>query len=386
MTVRSNSPFLVPCSLFLLLLLQAGCRCPESTPSVCQVEGAPLTLPSPRGTPRLLSLARQGDTTVASWIDGEGARANVTVTRLDDRGRIVGRVEHLGAGGPPLMAAVATHQGKVAVTWMTGTPKRAKIYGAVLVNNQPLTMEVATIGPRTDPGVAFVGGQPWAIWASERAVWARPIRQDAAGPVRLVAPQQDAFWPLMVPLKDSVALTYVTARSGFDMRLARSKKVQDLSRSSTWRVPQRLHLRQVEPAMASDGADVVLAWSQVLPAAEPGKSSAPHIKMARLGAGGRLVYYDGAVKGLGPAVAPAAGGAVAVAWVRPMAAGKARLRFGMVAMTTGEPRAIRVDVADPNHGRPALVRVPGGHLLLWIRAAAKPAVREVRAAFIHCSL
>lgn len=383
MKAKTRAKLLAPCCLFFFA--QGGCRCDESLETACLVEVAPHTLPSPLGTPRLLSLARQGDTTVASWIDGEGARANVVVARLDDKGHLSGKTEHLGAGGPPLMAAVATHQGKVAVTWMAGTPKRANIYGAVLSAAGPSTLEVATIGPRTDPGVAFVRGEPWALWASERAVWARQIKKEAAT-VRLVAPQQDAFWPLMVPHKEKVTLAYVTARSGFDLRVARSEQVKDLPRSSTWRVPQKLHLRQVEPAMASDGADVVLAWSQVLPAAEPGKFTDPHIQMARLGAGGKLVYYDGTLKGLGPAVAPAAGGAVAVAWVRPVGASQARLRYGMVSKTTGEPRAIRVGVADPFHGRPAMVRVPGGHLLLWIRAAAKPALREVRVARIRCSL
>ena len=376
---------LAPC-LLILLLCAHGCRCTETTESTCAIDGVPHTLPSALGTPRLLSMARSGQTNVATWIDGEGARANVVVARLDDQGRLSGKTEHLGTGGPPLMAAVATHQGKVAVTWMAGTPRRANIYGAVLQGGKkPRALEVATIGPRTDPGVGFVGGEPWALWASERAIWARKIGAGGA-PVRLVSPQQDAFWPLMVPLSNRVALAYVTARSGFDLRLARANTVADLSRSSTWRVPQKLHLRQVEPAMASDGADAVLAWSQILPAAEPGKFTDPHIQMARLGAEGKLVYYGGTLKGMAPAVAPAAGGAVAVAWVRPVAPGRARLRFGMVSRTTGEPRAVRVDVADPNHGRPALVRVPNGHLLLWIRAAARPALREVRAVRIRCSL
>jgi len=331
-------------------------------------------------------MARHGETTVASWIDGEGARANVVVTRLDARGKPAGKSQHLGAGGPPLMAAVAAHSGKVAVTWMSGTPKRADIHGAVLNGGARLKVEVASIGPRTDPGVAFVGGQPWALWVSERAVWARPLSKDAPAPVQLVAPQHDAYWPLMVPLSDTVALSYITARSGFDLRLARSKGVADLPRSSTWRVPQKMHLRQVEPSMASDGADAVMAWSQILPTAVPGKFTDPHIQMARLGAGGKLVYYGGMLKGLGPAVASAPGGAVAVAWLRPVpAAGKARVRFALMSKTLGEPVAIRLDEADLQNGRPALVRVPAGHLMLWIRAAAKPAVREVRAARVRCS-
>ena len=370
----------------LLLLPIPACRCPETAPSECKLEATAHTLPAPLGTPRLLSVARQGDTTAATWIDGEGARANVTVAYLDDRGRLRGKTAHLGTGGPPLMAAVATHQGKVAVAWMAGTPKRANIYGSLIHAGKRTRTEVADIGSRTDPGLAFVGGEPWVTWASGKAIWARKMGQGAPAAVRLVAPEQDAFWPLMISLDHKVALTYITVRSGFDLRLVRAARVADLARSITWRVPQKLHLRQVEPAMASDGADTVLAWSQILPTAEPGKFTDPHIQMARLGAGGKLIYYESTLKGLGPAVAPAAGGAVAVAWVRPVTATTARVRYGLVSGTTGgESLAVHVGVADPANGRPAMVRVPGGHLLLWIRAAAKPALREVRAVKVKCA-
>ncbi len=374
-----------PLLLALLLLPMPACRCPETAPSECKLTATAHTLPAPLGSPRLLSMSRQGDTTAATWIDGEGARANVTIAYLDDRGRLRGKTTHVGTGGPPLMAAVATRQNRVAVAWMAGTPKRANIYGVLINAGKRTRVEVANIGARTDPGVAFVGGEPWVTWAADKAIWARKLGEGAPPAVRLVAPDQDAFWPVMVSLDQNVVLTYITARSGFDLRLVRAAKVGALARSTTRRVPQKLHLRQVEPAVASDGADTVLAWAQILPTAVPGKFTDPHIQMARLGAGGKLIYYESTLKGLGPSVAPGADGAVAVAWVRPVTDKQARVRYGLVSATTGESLALHVGVADPANGRPAMVRVPGGHLVVWIRGAAKPAVREVRAVKVRCT-
>ena len=368
--------------LLLLAALHPGCRCPESSTPTCEVD-PPTSIPSPAGTPRLLSMARDGALVALSWIDGAGDQARVMVARLDADGAVQGKPHQLGRVGPvPLISAVAVHGEQVAVSWMAGSRQQARIRGALLSRGAaPVALDLTADGPHVDPGVAFAGGKFWAIWGSKKTIQARPLAAGAPPPVVLVPRSLDAFWPLMVSTSDRVTLAYLTARGGYDLRVARASRVQQLARASSVRVPPKLHLRRLEPAVAAHGGDLLVAWSQVLP---PPDEKPQHVRAARLTAAGKLEHYEAALQGLGPAVAAAPRGDLALGWLRPLPGGLARVQFGLLPRGPGEPQVLRVGQADLQNGRPALVRTARGHLLAWIRPGSRPGRRQLRLARVRC--
>ncbi len=378
---RPLRPLLAP-GLALLLLALPGCRCTVPAPS-CRLERQPATIPTAAADPRLVALAQAGQQTFAVWLEGQDAEAAVVLSTLDGRGLPVTQARRLGQQGPaPLMAAVGAEGDQLAVLWMGGTTDSAALRGALLRGPQVQALEVAPPGALADPALAFVGARPWAAWASGGAIWARPLQADAAAPpLRLVDGLKDAFWPLLLPLGQEVALAYVQGQSGLGWRLRRAATVEQLAAAPDQAVTEQEPLQRLEPALAAHGGDAVLAWSQV----PQGEGAGRHrVHAARMQATRQLARYPRTLPGLGPAVAPGPDGAVAVAWLRPLTGETARLAFGLIAPDSAEPVVLQVDEADLQNGRPAMVLAHDGYTLLWVRRAPQRGQRELRTARVVC--
>lgn len=284
------------------------------------------------GEVRALRAAALGETVHMVWQEAMGATSVARYARSGDGGRSFGAPMSVASGGAYVPDVAVDADGTVWVAWIE------LVAGAGRVRVASLAPDGAAFGPPVDleppptayrtrenrwaPAISVEAGRVAVVWASfETFAW--DIRGAFGGAAGFGAPARldDASVPFetihadpRVAWVDGAALVAWTdlrvRRPDYDVRARRvdpddvAGSPPSVSLAST----DAMGRPQWRPALAADGADVVVAWQDF-------RASQNDLRIARSADGGRTFAADERLAPGGDRYYPAAAAAAGEVWV-----------------------------------------------------------------------